>query len=306
MLDIQGLHIRAALFRCIREFFSERGFLEVDTPIRQPVIIPESNIEPLMSDGAYLQTSPELCMKRLLASGCDKIFQICHCFRKNERGRKHLEEFTMLEWYRTDADYHDLMNDCEDLLRFTLQYEGALYDETDLFAFRFSNNPNLGYTPDKVTVSDAFARFAPVSLQEALQKDIFDEVLVEFVEPELGKDRPLFLFDYPKELASLARVSKTNSQVAERFELYVEGLELANGFTELTDPEEQRDRFKKELATIAELSTREQQMPERFLEELINVKSAAGIAFGLDRYLMLLSGKKHIDDVIAFAPKDLE
>ena len=116
MLDRQGLHLRAALFASVRQFFSTRGFLEVDTPIRQPVIIPESNILPLAAEGQYLQTSPELCMKRILASGCDNIFQICPCFRKDERGRNHLEEFTMLEWYRSDADYLRLMSDCEELL----------------------------------------------------------------------------------------------------------------------------------------------------------------------------------------------
>ena len=117
MLDPQGLRIRAALFSAVRLFFTAQGFLEVDTPLRQPVIIPESNIVPLTADGQYLQTSPELCMKRLLAAGCPRIFQICPCFRKDERGRRHLEEFTMLEWYRRDADYHALMTDCEDLLR---------------------------------------------------------------------------------------------------------------------------------------------------------------------------------------------
>ncbi len=118
MLDLPGLHIRAALFRLVRQFFSDRGFLEVDTPVRLPVTIPESNITPLRAEDHFLQTSPELCMKRLLAAGCSKIFQICPCFRKGEHGSRHLEEFTMLEWYRTGADYHQLMSDCDALLFF--------------------------------------------------------------------------------------------------------------------------------------------------------------------------------------------
>ncbi len=125
MLDLPGLQMRATLLRLIRSFFYKRGFLEVDTPLRQPVLIPESTIVPFTAEGQYLQTSPELCMKRLLARGCEKIFQICPCFRKGETGRLHLEEFTMLEWYRSRADYQDLMSDCEDLLRFIAQNMGS-------------------------------------------------------------------------------------------------------------------------------------------------------------------------------------
>ena len=127
MLDIEGLHFRAALLAAIRHFFTGLGFLEVDTPLRQPVLIPESNIVPLTSEGQYLQTSPELCMKRLLAAGCTEIFQICPCFRKGERGRLHLEEFTMLEWYRVGADYRRLMADCEMLLRHIARISGRVH-----------------------------------------------------------------------------------------------------------------------------------------------------------------------------------
>lgn len=304
MLDIHGLHIRAALFRYIRDFFYERGFLEVDTPIRQPVIIPECNIIPILAGGQYLQTSPELCMKRLLAAGCDKIFQICPCFRKNEIGSRHLEEFTMLEWYRTEADYHQLMSDCEDLLQYVVpkildisDREQSLYETT-------TRTHILVEQPEKLTVADSFTRYSPVPLVQALAEDMFDEVLVEHVEPNLGTDRPHFLIDYPRELASLAKVSEVDPEIAERFELYVSGIELANGFSELTDSVEQRQRFQKEIAAIEAGQGRLQKMPEHFLEDLSLLKKAAGIAFGFDRLLMLIMKKNTINSVVSFTQQD--
>ncbi|SHO46143.1 EF-P lysine aminoacylase EpmA [Desulfopila aestuarii] len=305
MLDLQGLHIRAALFRFIRDFFSQRDFLEVDTPIRQPVIIPECNIVPIMADGQYLQTSPELCMKRLLAAGCQKIFQICPCFRKDELGKNHLEEFIMLEWYRIDANYRHLMLDCEELLqyvvwRFADQFP-EVCDQNDAVAeaLRLLSAP-----ADRMTVAEAFDRFAPVSVAEALQQEIFEEMLVEFVEPELGKKGPFFLVDYPHELASLAKVDLNRPEVAERFELYLSGVELANGFTELTDAGEQRRRFVTEIEVIRRTQGREQVMPERFLGDLGLLNGAAGIAFGIDRLLMLLLAKETIHNVVSFNPAD--
>ena len=305
MLDIQGLHIRGALLRCIREFFSSRDFLEVDTPIRQPVIIPELNIIPLMADGQYLQTSPELCMKRLLAAGCERIFQICQCFRKDELGRNHLEEFTMLEWYRIDADYRHLMLDCEELLqylvrKFVTQFaEVSSQSDTIAAAMRILSTP-----ADRLTIAEAFDRYAPVSADLALRQGLFDEILVEYVEPHLGKDNPLFLVDYPCELASLAKVNPSKPSVAERFELYVAGVELANGFTELTDATEQRQRFEKEIEAISQAQGRKQVMPDRFLDDLDRLGGAAGIAFGIDRLFMLFLGKETIQDAVSFNPGD--
>lgn len=307
MLDLQGLHIRAALFRSVREFFSERGFLEVDTPVRQPVIIPECNIVPISADGQYLQTSPELCMKRLLAAGCDRIFQICPCFRKNERGRNHLEEFTMLEWYRTGADYHQLMVDCEELLQYVAEKTTRnIPPESGVPGELSGLRTTITAEAERLTVADAFTRYSPVPLEQALHEERFDELLVEYVEPHLGQTRPLFLMEYPKELASLARVDRLNSSVAERFELYIRGLELANGFSELTDPDEQRERFNAEIAEIRNLQGRKQEMPERFLEDLAQLESAAGIAFGLDRLLMLIMGRTNIREVVSFYPEEFE
>lgn len=304
MLDVQGLHTRAALFSFLRAFFSEQGFLEVDTPIRQPVILPECNIEPIIADGQYLQTSPELCMKRLLAAGCDKIFQICHCFRKNELGNRHLEEFTMLEWYRRGSDYHQLMEDCECLLKFIVE---AFIDDSGNNLEKINKSPllkQLTNTPEKITVSDAFKKYSPVPLNQALKENDFDELLVEYVEPQLGIQRPTFLIEYPKEMASLAILKQSDLTVAERFELYFNGIELANGFSELTESAEQEARFSEEISIIRTTHGRKQEMPIRFLAEIDSIGSAAGIAFGFDRLLMLLTGTNVINDVVSFSPED--
>lgn len=306
MLSSQGLHARAALFQLIRIFFQNQGFLEVDTPIRQPLLIPEANIIPIRSEKLFLQASPELFMKRLLASGCDKILQICHCFRSGEKGRLHLEEFVMVEWYRIDADYTMLMKDCDDLLRFI----------DDCFRLQSSSEENkrrnrltesgfqLQGPGDRLTVRDAFDSFSPVSLRQAMAEDSFEQLLVESVEPNLGCERPLFLYDYPVELGSLAKRSEHDEQIAERFELYVDGVELANGFSELTDGDEQRQRFEKEFSQL-EKAGFNWAMPETFLRDLEQIDTAAGIALGFDRLLMLLMGKETISDVVPFAGDDL-
>jgi lysyl-tRNA synthetase class 2 len=308
MLSLVELQIRAALFSTIRSFFSKHHFLEVDTPVRQPVIIPESCIQALPSGDHFLQTSPELCMKRLLASGCRKIFQICPCFRREERGRLHLEEFTMLEWYRCDADYFDLMADCEKFLRYLIKGIHHQFPELDAItsdALLVGGGCNLSPPWQRLTVADAFVKWSPTPMAKALALDSFDEILVEYIEPHLGQDTPTFLFNYPAVQASLARKSKVDQSVAERFELYINGVELANGFSELTDPVKQRSRFETELALIEKSSAKKMGMPERFLEELGKLGETAGIALGVDRLLMVILGKKEIGDVVTFSPQDL-
>lgn len=299
--------MRAALLRFVRFFFSGQGFLEVDTPIRQPVIIPERNIVSMRSDGWFLQASPELCMKRLLASGCEKIFQICPCFRAGESGRLHLEEFTMLEWYRTGADYLDLMADCEALLRYIQEHFRAQFsDQRSLLSkgiFFGEDTVHLTGVWERLTVKDAFSRYSPVPLAQALETGKFDELLVEYVEPHLGVYSPLFMYDYPVEHASLAKMKVGNPDVAERFELYLAGIELANGFSELTDGREQRQRLTDELKHMD--NRRSTGMPERFLSALDGLDQATGIAFGLDRLLMLILGKKTLSEVVPFALSDL-
>lgn len=304
-MSIEGLHKRAAFFRCIRSFFHGQGFLEVDTPLRQPVYIPESNIIPISSEGQYLQSSPELCMKRLLAQGCDKIFQLSHCFRKGELGRLHLEEFQLLEWYRTGCDYTQLMTDCETFLRFlneAMQNNSTSCDDpttTGLFP-----GIDLSARWPRLTVADAFAKYSPIPLGSALDTGRFDEILTEYVEPCLGMVAPVFLYAYPHQLASLARKSPSNPTIAERFELYIKGIELANGFSELTDEYEQRLRFEEEIAVIYANYGGDVVMPERFLQDLGKLEEAAGIALGIDRLFMLVLNCKSITSAVTFAPED--
>ncbi len=303
MLSQKGLHLRAALFRAIRIFFEERGFLEVDTPLRQTVILPESTIIPIRSEDCFLQASPELYMKRLLARGCEKIFQICHCFRKEERGRLHLEEFMMLEWYRLGKDYSILMDDCEKLV--TLVAEHVAAAEEDYGCLDAAVLPHVAKTPwDRVRVDDAFSSWAPMSVDMALERDLFDEILVEDIEPRLGFEKPVFLVDYPASRASLAKRKDTEPDYAERFELYINGVEIANGFSELTDVEEQRHRFTEEIEEIEKQGAAKRPMPELFLQELGRIERAAGIALGVDRLFMLLLGEKDIANVVSFSDRD--
>lgn len=303
MLTVERLQQRALLLGNIRSFFTSQGFWEVETPVRQPVLIPERYIEPLASEDAYLQTSPELCMKRLLARGCSKIFQICPCFRKNERGHRHLEEFTMLEWYHSGENYLKLMDDCEELFLFLKHQMNTQQESTEA---RYT--PFEGFDFDcpweRLTVENAFKKYCPKTLVQTLKEDSFDEMLVEYIEPNLGKKTPTFLMDYPLELGSLAKAKDRAPHLVERFELYLDGIELANGFSELTDEQEQRLRFEEEVSAIDKSWGTATEMPERFLQDIKTLKEAAGIALGVDRLCMLALGVDDIRDVVSFSPQD--
>ncbi|RZW23429.1 MAG: EF-P lysine aminoacylase GenX [Desulfobulbaceae bacterium] len=306
MLDFKGLQLRAALLRLIRRFFHQQGFLEVDTPVRQPVLLPESNILPINSGSWFLQTSPEQCMKRILARNRVNIFQICPCFRADERGSRHLEEFTMLEWYRIDGDYVDLMDDCETLLRYLKESLIIQTEFSDTIAGSCFGTMTVESGWERVTVAEAFAKWGSMSLAAALESDRFDELVSIEIEPHLGLHAPTFLCDYPASCASLARLKKDDISLAERFELYIAGMELANGFSELTDADEQRLRFEEELDRIEQREGVRPVMPNKFLEDLKSLEPAAGIAFGFDRLLMLLLSADLIDQVVSFSPDDLE
>ncbi len=294
----QALHLRAGFLQSLRHYFIQHDFLEVETPIRIPSPAPEEHIEAITSGDWFLQTSPELCMKRLLAAGYPRIFQFCKCFRAEERGDRHLPEFTMLEWYVAGFDYAQLMDQCEAMLTACLKDTGCEQSIT------WQNKKiNLASPWERITVADAFSRYAPISCQEALAKDQFDEILVRHVEPNLGQDHPAFLYDYPAPLAALAKIKKTNPAVAERFELYIGGMELANGFSELTDAGEQRQRFAEALQIRAAKGRAPYAMPEKFLQALTTMPEAAGIALGIDRLMMLLTDTLSIDDMVAFPPE---
>jgi len=295
-----NLHLRARIIQAVREFFVSRGFLEVETPHRIPGNAPEEHIEPARAGAGYLHTSPELCMKRLLCRGYGNIFQICRCWRDNERGRRHVPEFTMLEWYRCDSDYSDIMRDCQELLEqvvrtacggTTLSYQGR--------EIRFGDSTR------RITVREAFERFGGTTMEAALADGTFDEIMVTAIEPGLAQDTPVFLVDYPAEMAALARLKPGDPSVGERFELYAGGLELANGFSELNDPREQRTRFLEANARRSRAGLPPLPLPEPFLADLSNMPPAAGIALGIDRLVMLCADAERIDDVIAFTPEEL-
>jgi len=305
MLTPEGLRQRSNLLQAIRSFFLERDYIEVDTPLRLPVLIPESNLIPFSSEDCYLHTSPELCMKRLLARGCTRIFQICHCFRKEEHGRLHQSEFTMLEWYHKGWDYFDLMQQCEALIC-TLGRQLSHGSASSPLQYLSWRDCRVALTPpwNRLTVTEAFQRYAGRDVGAVLRAGNFDEILVTEIEPHLGRERPVFLHDFPVELGSLARRSRQNPAVAERFELYIAGVELANGFSELVDPLEQRHRFALEQATLR-AAGREVLLPEKFLAELRLVGETAGIALGVDRLCMLLMGSPDIATVTPFIFEEL-
>lgn len=295
-----ALRLRARMMDAVRRFFREEDFLEVETPLRIPAPAPESHIEAVASGQWFLQTSPELCMKRLLAAGYPRIFQISKCFRQGERGERHLPEFTLLEWYRAQADYRTLMEDCQALLALVareLGFPGVLPRQGGWI--------DLSPPWERITVREAFGRYATLSADEALGTDRFDELLTGEVEPHLGILRPVFLCDYPVELAALARAKEGDPGTAERFELYLDGIEMANGFSELIDVQEQRRRFVEALGERSRQGSAPYPMPEKFLAALAGMPPSAGIALGLDRLAMLLAGKSRIDDAVAFTPESL-
>jgi lysyl-tRNA synthetase class 2 len=295
----QILQLRAKIIQSIRLFFINHDFLEVDTPLRIPSPAPEENIEALPSGNWFLQTSPELCMKRLVAAGYPRIFQISKCFRAGERGDKHLPEFTMLEWYVSGFDYQQLMNQCEDMILFVAKNLGI----TEIIRQR--KKVNLVPPWERITVADIFLKYAPVSLEEALAQDKFDEILVDCIEPNLGLEKPAFVYDYPAKFAALAKLKDDNPSVSERFELYIGGSEIANGFSELTDAYEQRRRFEEALEKRSAKNWTRYTMPEKFLTSLEILPSCSGIALGIDRLIMIMAGTEKIDEVVAFTPENL-
>ena len=296
----KALETRAATIDAIRSFFREHQYLEVETPFRIPAPAPESHIDAIPADGWFLHTSPELCMKRLLAAGYPRIFQLCHCWREGERGRRHISEFTMLEWYRAGADYNSLMGETEALVKDVVR--------------RVSKRRTLTYQGQKIqlpgqwtrlSVQDAYERYSGIPAEDALADGTFDERMVRDIEPMLGHPKPTFLYDYPALRGSLARLRADNPSVAERFELYIAGMELANGFSELVDPAEQRWRFEEEEAYRRSMGKRPYPTAVKFLQELKDMPPSAGIALGVDRLVMLIHDTNSIDDVVAFTPEEL-
>lgn len=298
-----ALWLRAHIIRAIRSYFWERGFLEVETPLLIPANAPEEHINPVIAlPSRQLQTSPEICMKRLLCRGHQRIFQISHCWRADERGANHLSEFTMLEWYRAGCDYQTLVSDCEELL----QYVATSCTSSNPVYRRNSRTIDPFRPSLRISVQEAFERFGQVDVWDCLQKGLYEEVLTGQIEPKLAEfSEPVILIDYPSELAALARLKPGQTGLAERFELYLGGLELANGFSELNDPVEQRRRFEEANHLRIKDGKSPLTLPEPFLRELAGMPASAGIALGVDRLVMLTAGADTIDEVVAFTPEEL-
>jgi elongation factor P--(R)-beta-lysine ligase len=293
-----AIELRCRVIQTIRSFFLEEDFLEVQTPVRTPAPAPEANIDAVQTDdGWFLITSPELYMKRMLAAGFQRVFQISPVFRRGELGRLHHPEFTILEWYRAGADYTALQDDCRRLLSLVCEVTNRLTGWTYQ-----GRRLEVATTWKHTTVREAFQAFAGWEPDACPDHDRFDLDLVEKVEPHLGFPTPCILSDYPAGEAALARLKESDPNVAERFELYWAGIELANGFSELTDAREQRERFLAALETRRHMGLSGYPLPEAFLRSVEHLPPCAGIALGVDRLVMLLADAKSLDEVTAFPP----
>ncbi|MCQ2367511.1 MAG: EF-P lysine aminoacylase GenX [Kiritimatiellae bacterium] len=287
MSDIIKLKERARIVKAIRDFFDKLGFTEVETAVRIPAPAPEEHIDcPPCKDGGFLRASPELQMKKLLAEGMDKIYQIGPCFREGELGSRHNPEFTMIEWYRKDASYLDIKEDLK-----------------QLFLHLSLNTYPLSFR--ELTVREAYLKFAQWDPWESFDQDRFDFDMATKIEPALKEmGDPVFLMDYPPECASLARLSTRHSalgtyDVAERWEFYYDGMELANCFSELCDEAEQRRRFAKAKENRRALGESDYPLDEAFFKCLPEMGMASGVALGVDRLIVVLTGAKTIQEVRA-------
>ncbi len=299
-MAIDSILQRDVLMRRIRAFFHERGFTEVETPIRLQAPCMELHIDAEPSGDHFLRTSPELFHKQLLAAGHGKIFEIGKCFRHGERGPLHHPEYTMLEWYRANADYMDILADTQALILGVRPLFSSLPK---------LNDEKRGLTPEltpellwkKMEVSEAFLEFAGWDPVGNYDEDRFDIDLVEKVEPAIKKmGGAVVLKDYPIEAAALSRRKPGNPLVAERWELYINGIELANAYSELTDPVEQRRRFEECAARRKAMGKTVYPIDEAFIQSLENMPPSGGVALGVDRLLMLLMGADSLDAVLPF------
>jgi len=324
------LAARSAITKAIRAWFDEQGFAEVETGILQVSPGNETHLyaprtELTSATGAlatrYLRTSPEFACKKLLAAGEPKIFEFARVFRDRERGDLHLPEFTMLEWYRADAAYDAVMADSVVIIAHAAQATGI-----GRFSFR-GRSADPFAEPELLTVAAAFERFAGIDLLATIAggegdraglaaaartrvriadddtwSDIFSKVLVEHIEPNLGQGRLTVLFEYPAPEAALARAKTSDPRVAERFEIYACGVELANGFGELTDAEVQRRRFMQAMDEKERRYGERYPLDEDFLDAVAKMPEASGVALGFDRLVMLAGGALRIDQVVWTPP----
>ncbi len=320
-----NLAVRSTIIKAIRGYFDAQGFDEVETPILQVCPVMDTHIHAFKTElkgvdlavksTPYLHTSPEFAMKKLMVGGMERIYQICHVFRNAEGSKRHRCEFTMIEWYRTKADYTDIMDDCVGLIRSCMETAN-----TNKMKFKdYECDPFMEW--ERLSIIEAFDKYADIDLlsmlddKEALRQavknlnlhtadddgwdDLFFRVMDDKIEPFLGMRRPTFLYDYPIAMASLSKPKAADPRFAERFELYVCGIELANAFSELTDVEEQYKRFIEEMDDKEKLYGERYPIDEEFIEALRHgLPESGGIALGIDRLVMLICGTNDIQDVL--------
>jgi lysyl-tRNA synthetase class 2 len=317
---------RAAITRELREFFAEGEFIEVETAVLQVSPGNETHLhgfktelqQPGARDRRFLRTSPEFACKKLLAAGERRVVEFARVFRNRERGPLHHPEFTMIEWYRAHGRYELLVDDCMQVMARAADTVG-----TKRFSFR-DRSADPFADPERLTVAEAFEQYAGVDLMAALPPsgpdrdsfakmainigvnaphddtwgDIFSRILVEKIEPRLGHGQATILYEYPAVMSALARPKPSDPRLAERFELYVCGIELANGFAELTDAPEQRRRLVAQMDEKERIYRERYPIDDDFISALRVMPAACGIALGLERLVMLATGASHIEQVI--------
>ncbi len=311
--SLTNLRVRAQVLKKIREFFVARNVLEVETPLLCAATVTDPHLHSLttqlhipgdqQSQLLYLQTSPEFAMKRLLAAGSGAIYTLGKAFRDQEQGQQHNPEFTLLEWYQPDYDHQQLMTEVDELLQVVLATPTAQrMTYSDVFLYYCDIEPHSASIEMLQTCATA------CGIEEIVGVDVNDRntwlelIMSHVIEPQLGYEKPLFIYDYPVTQAALAKIREDNPPVAERFEVYVQGKELANGFHELTDPDEQQRRFVKDLAYRRQHGLPEVKHDNKLIAALqAGLPACAGVALGIDRLVMLACQTHVIDEVISFA-----
>jgi lysyl-tRNA synthetase class 2 len=301
---------RARILKKIRAFFDQRQLMEVETPILSQAALTDPHLDSIrcttgeiMKEKKYLHTSPEFPMKRLLATNMGAIYQICKVFRDGERGKLHNPEFTMLEWYQPGYSYKQLIDEVDELfIHIVGEYQKLNKTEHITYQQAFKKYANLDpYTASIVELKNCANKSGIHIDCELTRNEWLDIILTHQVEPNLGQGRATFLIDYPADQAALARLKPDNPNVAERFELYFKGVELANGFGELVDPKEQSQRFAVENHQRNQLNKPEMPIDKNFLEALKSgMPASSGVAVGVDRLVMVALGRESLQEVIAF------
>ena len=309
--SIEVLRERALVLQKIRQFFAQREVLEVDTPVLSHASVTDAHLHSFctqfthpfspQASTLYLQTSPEFAMKRLLCAGSGAIYQICKSFRNEEVGRFHNPEFTMLEWYRPGFDHLQLMTEIDELIQMVVGCDSA-----ERVTYQDVFKQYLGYCPLTATLTDIKTLasqygYAEIAANENEKDTLLMLLFSQHVEPKIGQDRPCFVMNFPASQAALARINPTNPLVAERFELYFKGIELANGFHELTDGPEQLRRFEQDNVKRQHMGLEIMPIDHNFIAAIdYGLPACAGVAVGIDRLLMLALNYSEIDQVIAF------